>query len=225
MEFYCQSPPTIAPVAYVLQKQQEDEDFRVVSHSTNPQFRVGPVGVAEGGLYSCFYRLNRPEGIQNSTPSAPVSVNVGGPSLQFLTTISTVIALQCPSDLFIKQDFSLNLNKNLSLWWHVSLWCVSLYLTYLWRVCLCCMSVTRLSLVSLHSCAPSSAVVSEGRGGARVHWVTLLPWCSFLPVPAGFLITVSNTTCPNHSSQRAVHCIRMAWGRGQVPVSVQCAAG
>lgn len=100
VEFHCQAPPTIAPVAYVLQKQhREDEDFQVMSHSTNPQFRVGPVGVAEGGLYSCFYRLDLPEGVQNSAPSAPVSVNVGGQSLHFLTTISTVIALHCLSDL------------------------------------------------------------------------------------------------------------------------------
>lgn len=52
-----------------------------MNYSTNPQFRVESVGVADGGVYTCFYRLNLPEGVQNSALSAPVSVNVEGRSL------------------------------------------------------------------------------------------------------------------------------------------------
>ncbi|KAK3557548.1 hypothetical protein QTP70_029230 [Hemibagrus guttatus] len=78
VEFHCQALPTVTPVAFVLQKQRwEEEEFQIVSHSTNPQFRVGPVGVADGGIYTCFYQLIIQEGVQNSAPSAPVSVKIG----------------------------------------------------------------------------------------------------------------------------------------------------
>ncbi|XP_058259711.1 killer cell immunoglobulin-like receptor 3DL1 isoform X3 [Hemibagrus wyckioides] len=77
-EFHCQTLPTVTPVAFVLQKQRwEEEEFQIVSRSTNPQFRVGPVGVADGGIYTCFYQLIKQEGVQNSAPSAPVSVKIG----------------------------------------------------------------------------------------------------------------------------------------------------
>ncbi|GAA6073263.1 alpha-1B-glycoprotein-like isoform X1, partial [Tachysurus ichikawai] len=78
VEFHCQALPTVTPVAFVLQKQQrEEEDVQIVSHSTYPHFRVGPVGVADSGIYTCFYQLIKPEGVQNSAPSSPVSVNIG----------------------------------------------------------------------------------------------------------------------------------------------------
>ncbi|XP_053493428.1 alpha-1B-glycoprotein-like [Ictalurus furcatus] len=71
VEFRCQAPPTLAPVSFVLQKPQN------MIHSQNPQFKVGPVGVADGGMYTCFYMYNLPEGVQKSVPSTPVYVNVG----------------------------------------------------------------------------------------------------------------------------------------------------
>ncbi|KAB5561870.1 hypothetical protein PHYPO_G00011510 [Pangasianodon hypophthalmus] len=78
LEFHCQAPPTLAPVKFVLQKQRwETEDVEVVSQSANPRFRVGPVNVADGGRYTCFYTLHLSEGDKNSAPSAPVSVHVG----------------------------------------------------------------------------------------------------------------------------------------------------
>ncbi|XP_034164279.2 leukocyte immunoglobulin-like receptor subfamily B member 3 [Pangasianodon hypophthalmus] len=81
LEFHCQAPPTLAPVKFVLQKQRwETEDVQVVSQSANPRFRVGPVNVADGGRYTCFYTLHLSEGDKNSAPSAPVSVHVGGPT-------------------------------------------------------------------------------------------------------------------------------------------------
>ncbi|XP_027012728.2 alpha-1B-glycoprotein-like isoform X2 [Tachysurus fulvidraco] len=78
VEFHCQAPPTVPPVAFVLQKQQrEEDDVQIVSQSTYPHFRVGPVGVDDRGIYTCFYQLNKPEGVQNSAPSSHVSVNIG----------------------------------------------------------------------------------------------------------------------------------------------------
>ncbi|XP_053353696.1 uncharacterized protein LOC128526135 [Clarias gariepinus] len=77
IEFHCQALPTPVPVAFVLQKQHgEGEEIQFVSHSTNPQFWVGPVGVADRGMYTCFYVVNIPQGNQSSAPSAPVSVTV-----------------------------------------------------------------------------------------------------------------------------------------------------
>ncbi|XP_046706284.1 alpha-1B-glycoprotein-like isoform X2 [Silurus meridionalis] len=77
VEFYCQAPPTPTPVEFIFQKRSwEGQDLQIVSRSTSPHFRMGHVVVSDGGMYTCFYLLNKPEGVQNSAPSTRVSLNV-----------------------------------------------------------------------------------------------------------------------------------------------------
>ncbi|KAI5101751.1 hypothetical protein C0J45_8954 [Silurus meridionalis] len=79
VEFYCQAPPTPTPVEFIFQKRSwEGQDLQIVSRSTSPHFRMGHVVVSDGGMYTCFYLLNKPEGVQNSAPSTRVSLNVRG---------------------------------------------------------------------------------------------------------------------------------------------------
>ncbi|XP_035386436.1 uncharacterized protein LOC113588791 isoform X3 [Electrophorus electricus] len=81
LEFQCQTPPSVpAPVAFLLLRQlagPQDpaaQQRHVVGQSASPRFQVGPVGQGEEGIYTCLYRIDMQEGVQDSVPSSPVSI-------------------------------------------------------------------------------------------------------------------------------------------------------
>ncbi|XP_036425457.1 uncharacterized protein LOC118807540 [Colossoma macropomum] len=80
LDFHCQAPPPSPgnppPIFLLMRRPWGADSDQEVGRSFDPHLRVGPVSQADRGTYTCIYQLTLPEGVQNSAPSLPVSIEI-----------------------------------------------------------------------------------------------------------------------------------------------------